>query len=74
MKKITITSLVVLLITVNVFAQTATIKIDVDRTISEIDPNIYGVFMEPIHFNGARMGLSDTADFNTMYGNLYDPS
>ena len=55
-------------------AQTATIKIDVDRTISEIDPKIYGVFMEPIHFNGARMGLPDTVDFNTMYGNLYDPS
>ena len=51
-------------------AQTATIKIDVDRTISEIDPKIYGVFMEPIHFNGARMGLPDTVDFNTMYGNL----
>ena len=56
------------------FAQTATIKIDVDRAIGEIDPKIYGVFMEPIHFNGARMGLSDTVDFNTMYGNLYDPS
>ena len=55
-------------------AQTATIKIDVDRTISEIDPKIYGVFMEPIHFNGARMGLPDTVDFNTMYGNLYNPS
>src|SRR4029078_9395158 len=55
-------------------AQTAKIKIDVDRTISEIDPKIYGVFMEPIHFNGARMGLPDTVDFNTMYGNLYNPS
>jgi alpha-N-arabinofuranosidase len=57
-----------------VFAQTAKIKIDVDRTIGEIDPKIYGVFMEPIHFNGRRMGLPDTADFNTLYGNLYDPS
>jgi alpha-N-arabinofuranosidase len=37
------------------FSQTATIKIDVDRTIGEIDPKIYGVFMEPIHFNGRRM-------------------
>ena len=54
--------------------QTAKIKIDVDRTIGEIDPRIYGVFMEPIHFNGRRMGLPDTADFNTVYGNLYDPS
>lgn len=57
-----------------VFAQTAKIKIDVDRTIGEIDPKIYGVFMEPIHFNGRIMGLPDTADFNTLYGNLYDPS
>jgi alpha-L-arabinofuranosidase len=55
-------------------AQTAKIKIDVDRTIGEIDPKIYGVFMEPIHFNGKRMGLPDTIDFNTLYGNLYDPS
>jgi alpha-N-arabinofuranosidase len=55
-------------------AQTAKIKIDINRTIGEIDPNIYGVFMEPIHFNGRRMGLSDSVDFNTLYGNLYDPS
>jgi alpha-L-arabinofuranosidase len=55
-------------------AQTAKIKIDVDRTIGEIDPKIYGVFMEPIHFSGRRMGLPDTANFNTLYGNLYDPS
>ncbi|HVU94284.1 MAG TPA: alpha-L-arabinofuranosidase C-terminal domain-containing protein [Puia sp.] len=54
-------------------AQTATIKIDVDRVISEIDPRIYGVFMEPIHFNGRRMGLPDSVEFNTLYGNLYDP-
>ena len=56
------------------FAQTATIKIDINRTIGEIDPHIYGVFMEPIHFNGRRMGLPDSVDFNTLYGNLYDPS
>jgi alpha-L-arabinofuranosidase len=56
------------------FAQTAKIKIDVDRIIGAIDPKIYGVFMEPIHFNGRRMGLPDTVDFNTVYGNLYDPS
>ena len=55
-------------------AQTATIKIDVNRTIGEIDPKIYGVFMEPIHFSGGRMGLPDTVSFNTLYGNLYDPS
>ena len=56
-----------------VFAQTAKIKIDVNRTVGKIDPKIYGVFMEPIHFNGRRMGLPDTVDFNTVYGNLYDP-
>lgn len=56
------------------FAQNATIKIDVTRAIGEIDPKIYGVFMEPIHFNGRRMGLPDSVDFNTLYGNLYDPS
>jgi alpha-N-arabinofuranosidase len=56
------------------FAQMAKIKIDVDRIVGAIDPKIYGVFMEPIHFNGRRMGLPDTVDFNTVYGNLYDPS
>jgi alpha-L-arabinofuranosidase len=52
----------------------AIIKIDIERTRGEIDPRIYGVFMEPIHLNGARIGLPDTADFNTLYGTLYDPS
>ena len=56
------------------FAQNATIKIDVNRVVGEIDPKIYGVFMEPIHFNGRRMGLPDSVEFNTLYGNLYDPS
>jgi alpha-N-arabinofuranosidase len=56
------------------FAQTAKIKIDVTRPVGEIDPKIYGVFMEPIHFSGRRIGLPDTANFNTLYGNLYDPS
>ena len=59
---------------ISLFAQRAEIKIDPARTIGEVDPKIYGVFMEPIHFNGRRMGLPDTVDFNTMYGNLYDPS
>lgn len=58
----------------SLLAQNATIKIDVDRKISDIDPKIYGVFMEPIHFNGRRMGLPDSVEFNTLYGNLYDPS
>jgi alpha-L-arabinofuranosidase len=55
-------------------AQIATIKIDIDRTIGEIDPKIYGVFMEPIQFSGRRMGLPDSVKFNTLYGTLYDPS
>lgn len=55
-------------------AQTAKIKIDIERSIGEIDPKIYGVFMEPIHFNGRRLGLPDSVEFNTLYGNLYDPS
>ena len=72
MKKIIFVFLFVLDFTL--FAQPAKIEIDVHRTIGEIDPNIYGVFMEPIHFNGRRLGLPDTVDFNTLYGNLYDPS
>ncbi|WP_153799772.1 alpha-L-arabinofuranosidase C-terminal domain-containing protein [Foetidibacter luteolus] len=55
-------------------AQNATIKIDVSRTLAEIDPRIYGVFMEPIHLNGKRVGLPDSVDFNTLYGTLYQPS
>ena len=53
---------------------TAIINIDPQRTTGEIDPRIYGVFMEPIHLNGARLGLPDSTDFNTLYGTLYDPS
>ena len=55
-------------------SQNARIRVDMDRTVAEIDPRIYGVFMEPIHFNGRRMGLPDSVEFNTLYGNLYDPS
>ena len=69
-----IMALLILVLPTFLFAQTAKIKIDVDRTISEIDPKIYGVFMEPIQFNGRRLGLPDTTSFNTLYGNLYDPS
>ncbi|AEV98781.1 alpha-N-arabinofuranosidase [Niastella koreensis] len=55
-------------------AQNATIKIDIERSIGDIDPRIYGVFMEPIHFSGKRFGLPDSVQFNTLYGTLYDPS
>jgi alpha-L-arabinofuranosidase len=72
MKNFLISTLIFL--TVILQGQTAKIKIDVDRAIAEIDPKIYGVFMEPIHISGKRMGLPDTVSFNTLYGNLYDPS
>ena len=72
MKKFIITLLIAL--SYAIFAQDAKIKIDMDRTLGKIDPKIYGVFMEPIHFSGRRMGLPDTVSFNTVYGNLYDPS
>jgi alpha-L-arabinofuranosidase len=39
--------------------QPAIIKIDLDRTIGEIDPNIYGAFVEPIR--------------TVVYGTIYDP-
>ena len=55
------------------FAQTAKIKIDVDRIIGQIDPKIYGVFMEPIQISGRR-GLPDSPKINTLYGTLYDPT
>jgi len=63
----------ILILPAFLFAQNAKIKIDIERTISEIDPKIYGVFMEPIQFSGRRLGLPDTTSFNTLYGNLYDP-
>ena len=45
----------------NLFSQEpAVIKIDFDRRIGEIDPNIYGGFLEPIR--------------TVVYGTLYDPS
>jgi len=56
-----------------IFGQTAKIRIDINRSIGEIDPKIYGVFMEPIHFNGKRFGLPDSIEFNTLYGTLYNP-
>lgn len=72
MKKIILT--ILLALPLSLFAQNAKIKIDISREIGDIDPKIYGVFMEPIHFSGKMMGLPDTVSFNTLYGNLYDPS
>ena len=37
----------------------AVIKIDLDRKIAQIDPNIYGAFVEPIR--------------TVVYGSIYDP-
>lgn len=39
--------------------QPAVIKIDLDRTIGKVDPNIYGAFVEPIR--------------TVVYGSIYDP-
>jgi alpha-N-arabinofuranosidase len=39
--------------------ETALIRIDPDRKIDAIDPNIYGAFVEPIR--------------TVVYGNIYDP-
>lgn len=48
-------------------AQTARITIDVDNVIDQVDPRIYGVFMEPIGFHRGDV------EFHTLYGPLYDP-
>ncbi|MDX1642219.1 MAG: alpha-L-arabinofuranosidase C-terminal domain-containing protein [Balneolaceae bacterium] len=45
--------------------KSAVIKIDPDRIVGEIDPNIYGSFLEP---------LSRGNGFGVVYGSLYDPS
>src|ERR1039457_6124799 len=48
------------LITGNLGAeQTAVIKVDLDRKIGKVDPNIYGAFVEPIR--------------TVVYGSIYDP-
>ncbi|MFO7620381.1 MAG: hypothetical protein R6W81_03835 [Bacteroidales bacterium] len=49
------------LISGNVMAQDpALIKIDPDRKIGAVDPNIYGAFVEPVR--------------TVVYGSIYDPS
>ena len=49
------------------FGQDASITIDINRIIDEVDPNIYGIFMEPIGYN--RNGVEG----NTLYGPVYNP-
>lgn len=58
--------LTVLLLPFAVMAQKALIRIDTERAIGEIDPNIYGVFMEPIGRNHSTTNLVN--------GSLYNPS
>ena len=54
--------IITVLIAGNLFAQqSAVIKIDPDRIIGSIDPNIYGSFLEPL-------------GRGVVYGALYDPS
>jgi len=71
MKKLLFTAL--FLSPLLLIAQTAKIKIDIERSIGQIDPKIYGVFMEPIQISGRR-GSPDSPRLNTLYGTLYDPS
>jgi len=61
------------LLSPSVHAKQAVIRIDVDRKIGDIDPKIYGVFMEPIHFDPQIFGIEDAEPGNTLYGTLYDP-
>ena len=49
-----------------VFSQKAIIRIDTERAIGDIDPNIYGVFQEPI-------GRSHSTT-NSVTGGIYNPS
>lgn len=56
-----------------IHAQSATIKIDINRTIGKVDPRIYGVFMEPIKFNFKTPDTVETIELNTLYGTVYVP-
>ncbi len=64
----TVLSAFLLLVPAVASAQTATIKIDVERVVDKVDPKIFGVFMEPIHF-----GRPNAPSGNTLYGTFYDP-
>lgn len=64
MKKLILSALV--LVSALSYGQNAQIKFNTDRVVGEIDPNIYGVFMEPI-------GRTPDGK-NNLIGPLYDPS
>jgi len=51
-------------------AEPALIKIDVDRTIGAIDPNIYSSFLEPL---SRGPGAGPGPGRGVVYGPLYDP-
>ena len=60
LKNFTYCLIILCLITGKLSAQApAIIKIDIDRTIDKVDPNIYGAFVEPIR--------------TIVYGSIYDP-
>jgi alpha-N-arabinofuranosidase len=55
-------------------SQNAIISFNTARTLGDIDPNIYGVFMEPIEFHGRTASSAVVGGHNTLYGTLYDPT
>ena len=57
---------ITMLLPFGVFAQKALIRVDTERKIGEIDPNIYGVFQEPIGRNHSTT--------NSVVGGIYNPS
>jgi alpha-N-arabinofuranosidase len=52
-------------------AQPALIKIDLDRTVGAIDPNIYSSFLEPLS-RGPGAATGPGPGFGVVYGPLYD--
>ena len=73
MKKAIFLLFALITISFSAYGRNAVIKIDADRKIGDIDPKIYGVFMEPIQFNPADFGGELLFPENTLYGTLYDP-
>jgi hypothetical protein len=43
-------------------------KINIKRKTGDIDPKIFGVFMEPIYFDPKKFNNTDMPSGNTMYG------
>jgi alpha-L-arabinofuranosidase len=53
-------------------AEPALIKVDLDRTVGAINPNIYGSFLEPVR-RDAGSGPGPGFGRGIVYGPLYDP-